>query len=149
VFAAVGYGAGVALFIIFGIAAGFAGFGLWRVYIGLDSARFPMISFGDPFLRIYGPKYRHVINFMQALQQFLSVCVVVLGNSTLLGQIAQESICFIAVIIIVSYLETNGNLLGKLTDNIVRSCRSLSSASSPESSGLSSVSAGFVTSASG
>lgn len=91
----------MALFIIFGIAAGFSGFGLWRVYLGLDSARFPMVSFGDPFLRIYGRIPRHIINFMQALQQFLSVAVVVLGNSTLLTQIAQKKICFVVVIVIV------------------------------------------------
>lgn len=102
VFAAVGFGPGVALFVIFGLAAAFSGYGIWQCFIGLDSARFPMMSFGDPVLRIFGPKYRHFINFAQALQQFLSVAVVVLGNATLLSQIAKNKICFVVVIVIVT-----------------------------------------------
>jgi hypothetical protein len=92
----------VALFLIFGAAAAFSGWCIWRVYIGLDSARFPMVSFGDPFLRLYGPIWRHVINFMQALQQFLSVAVVVLGNSVLLTQAAKGKVCYVIVILIIA-----------------------------------------------
>ncbi|KAK5164760.1 uncharacterized protein LTR77_009423 [Saxophila tyrrhenica] len=102
VFAAVGFGPGVALFVIFGAAAGFSGWSLWKVYIGLDSARFPMISFGDPYLRLFGPRWRHCINFAQALQQFLSVCVVILGNATVLDQMAKQKICFAVVIVIIT-----------------------------------------------
>lgn len=66
VFASVGFGTGVALYVVFGLAAGFAGFAIWRTFIGLDSSRFPMLSFGDPFLRIYGKRARHVINIAQS-----------------------------------------------------------------------------------
>lgn len=61
-----------------------------------------MISFGDPYLRLYGPNWRHFINFMQALQQFMSVAVVILGNSILLTQVAKDKICFVVVIVIIT-----------------------------------------------
>lgn len=61
-----------------------------------------MISYGDPFLRLFGHKWRHFINVTQALQQFLSVCVVVLGNAVLLDQIDKQTICFVVVILIIT-----------------------------------------------
>ncbi|OQO13955.1 hypothetical protein B0A48_00830 [Cryoendolithus antarcticus] len=101
VFASVGYGAGVALYVIFGLAAAFAGYNLWRVFLALDSSRFPMLSFGDPFLRIYGKKSRHFINFGQSLQQFLTVAVLINGQSLVLAQLASSKICYSAVMIII------------------------------------------------
>jgi amino acid permease len=73
VFASVGYGPGVALYIIFGVAAFWSGWILYKVFLTLDSSRFPLQSFGDTFYRVYGAKSRHFINIMQALQQFM-VC---------------------------------------------------------------------------
>lgn len=61
VFASVGYGPGVALYVIFGLAAAFAGYNIWTVFLGLDSSRFPVLSFGDPFLRLFGKRSRHFI----------------------------------------------------------------------------------------
>lgn len=60
-----------------------------------------MLSFGDPFLRIFGPKARHTINVFQSIQQFLTVTVLILGQATLLSQIAQFKICFAACMIII------------------------------------------------
>lgn len=101
VFSSVGFGTGVALYIVFGIAAGFSGFAIWKTFIGLDSSRFPMLSFGDPFLRIYGPRARHAVNVAQSLQMFLSVCVVTLGNSLYIAQISKASICYVVTILII------------------------------------------------
>lgn len=100
VFASVGYGVGIGLFIVFGIAAGCSGLFLWRTYLGLDSSRFPMLSFGDPFMRLYGPKTRHFINFGQALQQFMTVAVIILGNGQIVAQLAKGHICFVVCLII-------------------------------------------------
>jgi len=101
VFSSMGYGPGVALYIIFGIAAGFSGWAIWRVFMGLDSSRYPMVSFGDPFFRLFGPKSRHFINAAQSLQQFLTVAVLVLANAQIIAQLANNSICFVACMIIV------------------------------------------------
>ncbi|KAI7285577.1 amino acid transporter-like protein [Hortaea werneckii] len=101
VFATVGYGAGVALYVVFGLFAGFSGYCIWRVFLGLDSSRYPMLSFGDTYFRIYGPKARHFINVTQSIQQFFTVAVLVLGCSTTIAQVNKEQLCFIVVMIIV------------------------------------------------
>jgi len=59
-----------------------------------------MLSFGDPFFRCFGPRWRHFINIMQSIQQFLTVCVLILGNGSTLAEIASNKICFIACMII-------------------------------------------------
>jgi amino acid permease len=100
VFASVGYGPGIALYLIFGIAAAFSGWILWRVFLGLDSSRYPLLSYGDTFFRVYGKKSRHFINVTQSLQQFMTVSVLILACGQTIAQLANESICFIACMII-------------------------------------------------
>jgi amino acid permease len=100
VFASVGYGPGVALYLIFGAAAFWSGWILYKVFLTLDSSRFPLQSFGDTFYRVYGAKSRHFINVMQALQQFMTVAVLILGCGTILAQLSQNKVCFIACLII-------------------------------------------------
>jgi len=111
VFASVGYGPGIALYIIFGLFAAFSGYAIWRVFCGLDSSRYPMMSFGDTFFRVFGKRTRHFINVLQSIQQFCTVAVLILGNSTVIAQIASEKICFIAVMIIVMVV---GMLVGSI-----------------------------------
>jgi len=73
---------------------------IWTTYIALDSSRYPMLSFGDPFFRLFGPKTRDFINVTQAFQMFCSVCVVLMGNSQILSQLADAKVCYIAIVII-------------------------------------------------
>jgi len=101
VFSSVGYGPGVALYVIFGIFAGFSGWAIWRVFMGLDSSRYPMVSFGDPFFRLFGPRARHFINVAQSLQQFLTVAVLILAQAQIIAQLSSSTICFVACMIIV------------------------------------------------
>jgi hypothetical protein len=100
VFASVGYGLGAGTFILFGIAAAFSGMMIWKVFLALDSSRYPVLSFGDPFFRLFGPKTRNFINATQALQMWCSVCVVLMGNSQILSQLAKAKVCYIAIVII-------------------------------------------------
>jgi amino acid permease len=100
VFASVGYGPAVALYLIFGVFAFISGWILWKVYLTLDSSRFPMQSYGDLFFRVYGPKMRHFINVTQAFQQFMTVCVLILGSGTTIAQLSNNTICFIACLVI-------------------------------------------------
>ncbi|KAJ6013812.1 hypothetical protein N7540_008403 [Penicillium herquei] len=96
VFANDGYGLGVGIFILMGIAAAAAGWMIWKSFIGLDSSRYPIVSYGDPFYRLYGPWARHFINFTQAIQVFLSVAVVLLGQTNIIAQLAGSvNLCFI------------------------------------------------------
>ncbi|KAJ5238993.1 hypothetical protein N7468_003612 [Penicillium chermesinum] len=96
VFANDGYGLGAGIFVLMGLAAGCAGFMIWRVFIGLDSSRYPIMSYGDPFFRLYGPWMRHFINVAQAIQMFLTVAVVLLGQTGLIAQLAGSvNLCYV------------------------------------------------------
>ena len=96
VFANTGYGLGVGIFILMGFAAFASGIMIWRTFLALDSSRYPVMSFGDPFFRLYGPRVRHFINFMQSLQMFLSVAVVLLGNTNIIAQLGgSANLCFV------------------------------------------------------
>ena len=81
-------------------AAAAVGFFLWKVFVTLDSARFPICSYGDLFLRVFGPKTRHFINVTQSLQQFCTVMVLILGQGQIISQLAGPNFCFIACMII-------------------------------------------------
>ena len=111
VFASVGFGAGAGLYTLFGLAAAFSGWILWKVFLGLDSSRYPMLSYGDPFFRIYGAKSRHFINVTQSLQQFMTVCVLTLGSAQVIAQLANENLCFIVCMLVFSIV---GCLLGSI-----------------------------------
>lgn len=95
-FSTVGYGPGVALYVIFSIAAGISGIILWKIYLGLDSSRYPILSYGDTFFRVFGAKSRHFINATQALQQFMTVAVLILGSGQIIAQLSKGTICYIA-----------------------------------------------------
>ena len=86
---------------IFGLAAFAAGLMLYKTFLALDSSRFPILSYGDLFLRVFGPKTRHFINVTQSLQQFCTVMVLILGNGQVISQLAGPGLCFIVCMIIV------------------------------------------------
>ena len=100
-FASAAYGLAAGSFIIFGIAAGASGFMIWRKFIVLDSSRYPILSFGDPFFRLFGPKTRHFVNVLQAFQMFCTVAVVLISNSQKLSQLAHGNVCYIVIVIII------------------------------------------------
>ena len=60
-----------------------------------------MLSFGDPFFRLFGKKARHFINVAQSLQQFLTVAVLILSKSLNIDQLAHSSLCFVGVMVLV------------------------------------------------
>lgn len=60
-----------------------------------------MLSYGDTFFRVFGPRARHFINVTQSLQQFLTVCVLILALGTIVAQLANLKLCFIVCMIIV------------------------------------------------
>ena len=101
VFSNTGYGLGAGIFVLMGLAAGASGFMIWRVFLALDSSRFPMVTFGDAFFRLFGSKSRHIINVLQSFQMFMTVAVVQLGQTLLLAQIAEAAnLCLIVCAII-------------------------------------------------
>lgn len=96
VFSNTGYALGAGIFVLMGLAAGASGFMIWRVFLALDSSRFPMVTFGDVFFRLFGSKTRHFINILQSFQMFMSVAVVQLGQTYILAQLAEDvDLCFV------------------------------------------------------
>lgn len=59
-----------------------------------------MVSYGDTFFRVYGPKSRHFINLTQSIQQFMTVAVLTLGSGSIIGQLSSERICYVVCILI-------------------------------------------------
>lgn len=50
-----------------------------------------MQSYGDGFFRVFGQRSRHFINVWQALQQFMTVSVLVLANGQIIAQLAENN----------------------------------------------------------
>lgn len=101
VFSNTGYGLGAGIFVLMGLAAGASGLMIWRTFLALDSSRFPMVTFGDAFFRLFGPKTRHFINVLQSFQMFMSVAVVQLGQTFILAQLAADvNLCLIVCAVI-------------------------------------------------
>jgi len=79
---------------------------LWKIFIGLDSTRYPMrstysprrntliyvlmfIDYGDVAFRIYGNWARVGVNFLQSFQFFLNVVLIIESSGQGLAQMAQ------------------------------------------------------------
>ena len=86
--AQMGYGPGVALYIVFGIMAFYSGLQLWKQFIGLDSTRYPMRNYGDLGFRLFGNWARIGINFLQSCQFFMNVVLLIVSNGQGLQQMA-------------------------------------------------------------
>ena len=90
-----GYGPGVILYTIFGIMAGYGGFLLWRIFLGMDSDRYPLKTYGDVAFRIYGTFCRHLVNGLQSVQLLFNVGIIIIANGQSLAQISKDGACFI------------------------------------------------------
>ncbi|KAI1490515.1 transmembrane amino acid transporter protein-domain-containing protein [Biscogniauxia mediterranea] len=109
-FAQLGYGPGVALYTVFGALATYSGWLLWRIYLQLDSERYPVANFADVFGRLLGAGVEMFVNVAQTL---LLVCIIgltILMNGQAISQMSQGAasagggggggICFVACLLI-------------------------------------------------
>lgn len=111
-----GYGPGFALYTIFGIMACYSGMQLWRIFVGLDSTRFPMRNYGDVAFRVFGSWARILVNFLQSFQFFLNVSLLITSNGQGLAQMAagvngNGFLCFIVAEVIFMLI---GFILGQI-----------------------------------
>ncbi|KAJ5178371.1 Amino acid transporter transmembrane [Penicillium coprophilum] len=100
-----GYGPGAVLYTVFGGLACYSGMQLWRIFVGLDSTRFPMRNYGDVAFRVYGNRARIFVNVLQSFQFFLNVALLIVSNGQGLAQMAVGAngngfLCFIAAEVI-------------------------------------------------
>ena len=70
--------AGIALYTVFGFMAGYSGYLIRHVFLGVDSYEFPARNYGDLGFRTWGTTARYITNIMQALGLLL-----ILGQVTI------------------------------------------------------------------
>jgi hypothetical protein len=56
-----------------GVMALYTGLILWRLFVRLDSARYPVKTYADMAERIFGRAARHIVNVLQSLQLIINV----------------------------------------------------------------------------
>ncbi|KAJ5770331.1 uncharacterized protein N7511_002382 [Penicillium nucicola] len=100
-FSKMGYGPGVVLYTLFGAMSCYSGLQLWKIFIGLDSTRFPMRNYGDVAFHVYGRWARIFINCLQCFQFLMNVTLLIEANGQGLAQMALGAnqkgyLCFIA-----------------------------------------------------
>ena len=111
-----GYGPGAVIYTVFGAMACYSGLQLWKIFVGLDSTRFPMRNYGDVAFRVFGNWARILVNVLQSFQLFLNVTLLIVTNGQGLAQMAVGAnghgfLCFIAAEVIFMVI---GFLLGQI-----------------------------------
>jgi amino acid permease len=104
-FCKMGYGPGVVLYTVFGAMSCYSGLQLWKMFVGLDSTRFPMRNYGDVAFRVYGSWARIFVNVLQSFQFLMNVTLLIETNGQGLAQMAAGAnqkgfLCFIVAQII-------------------------------------------------
>ncbi|ORX48818.1 hypothetical protein DM01DRAFT_1291785 [Hesseltinella vesiculosa] len=100
-FSQLGYVPGVLLYVFMGAAAAYTGWQIWRMYLGMDSDRFPLRNYADLAGRIFGKTAEHIINVLQCIQLLFNVAVIILGNGQGLSQVAVNgNVCFTVLVLI-------------------------------------------------
>ena len=110
-FSQLGFGPGISLFTVFGALSGYTGYQLWRIFIQMDSDRYPMKGYGDIAFRIYGQWARHVANVLQSFQFLLNVSLIIITSGQSISQMSLAKLCFV-VCVLVSAL--SGCLIGQI-----------------------------------
>ena len=90
-----GWGPGIALYTVFGFMAGYSGYLIRHVYLGLDSYEFPCRNYGDLAFRTWGTTARYVTNIMQALGLLLLLGQVTIQYGQNISQVSQFRLCYI------------------------------------------------------
>ncbi|TVY14998.1 N amino acid transport system protein [Lachnellula arida] len=93
-FATTGWGPGITLFTIFGVLAGYSGYLLWTIFMGMDSYEYPIKHYGDMGFRLMGRWMRYLFNILQSIQLILSVGLIIVSNGEALSQAAKFKLCF-------------------------------------------------------
>ena len=90
-----GWGPGIALYTVFGFMAGYSGYLIWHVFLGLDSYEFPCRNYGDLAFRTWGTTARYLTNILQALGLLLILGQVTIQFGQNISQVSQFRLCYI------------------------------------------------------
>ncbi|KAF8626471.1 hypothetical protein AX15_004862 [Amanita polypyramis BW_CC] len=89
----------------------YSGLILWKLFLRLDSLRYPLKTYADIAERIYGKTARHICTFLQTLQLIINVGTICLGNGQALSQISKGRLCFAVCVVIFAII---GLILGQI-----------------------------------
>jgi hypothetical protein len=95
-----GWGPGIALYTVFAFMAGYSGYLLWQVYLGLDSYEFPLRNYGDLAYRTLGNTARYVVNILQSIQLLLICGQVIIQNGQGISQTSKFRLCYAVCVIL-------------------------------------------------
>lgn len=76
--------------------AGYSGYLIWRVFLGVDSYEFPARNYGDLAFRTWGPILRYITNTFQAIALLLIVGQVTIQFGENISQVSKFRLCYIA-----------------------------------------------------
>ncbi|KAI2790114.1 hypothetical protein POX_d05619 [Penicillium oxalicum] len=89
-----GWGPGIAFYTVFGIMAGYSGYLIWRVFLGVDSLQFPVRNYGDLGFRTIGRYGRYITNICQGISLLLILGQVVMLFGQNISQISRFRLCY-------------------------------------------------------
>lgn len=74
--------------------AGYSGYLVWRVFLGVDSHQFPARNYGDIAFRTWGSSVRYLTNVMQAIALLLLVGQVTIQFGQNISQVSKFRLCY-------------------------------------------------------
>ena len=80
--------------------AGYSGYLLWHVFMGLDSYEYPLRNYGDLAYRTLGSVARHVVNILQSIQLLLICSQVIIQNGQGISQTSKFRLCYAVCVIL-------------------------------------------------
>lgn len=104
-----GWGPGIALFTVFGFFAGYSGYLIWHVFLGVDSYEFPARNYGDLAFRTWGTTARYAVNIMQALGLLLILGQVTIQFGQNISEMSKFKLCYIVcplIFVVVGFFMT-------------------------------------------
>ncbi|KAF8638119.1 hypothetical protein AX17_002439 [Amanita inopinata Kibby_2008] len=96
----VGWVPGIILYFFMGAIAYYTGLILWRLFVNLDSLRYPLKTYADIAERIFGRTARHICTILQGIQLVINVGTICLSNGQSLSQVSKNHICFSVAILV-------------------------------------------------
>ena len=75
--------------------AGYSGYLIWHVYLGIDSYEFPARNYGDLAFRTWGSTARHITNICQALGLLLILGQVTIQFGQNISQMSKFKLCYV------------------------------------------------------
>ncbi|KAJ7205342.1 transmembrane amino acid transporter protein-domain-containing protein [Mycena haematopus] len=103
--ASIGMAPGICLYVLFGVVAIVSGVMINRIYLRIDSARYPISLYGDMCERTVGRWLKYLSSFLQCVQLTINVGLICLTNGQSLSQIiagpnGSGHLCFSVTVLI-------------------------------------------------